>query len=135
VALPKTAADGRISFYGYDITAEWVLNYAETHYKIAKEQDKLAKASIGAQLLKIHTGIKSLHFESALVDPTAPPGAVTIPGGRPGEPRVRVLSVFSDEDASYEGRPSQEQVDRLSQILGKQPRWWVDYDDPQSYRW
>ena len=71
--------------------AEWVLNYAETHYGKAKEQDKLAKASIGAQLLTTHTGIKSLHFESALVDPTAPLGIVTIPGGRPGELRVRIL--------------------------------------------
>jgi hypothetical protein len=112
-----------------------VLNYAETHYKKAKEQDKLAKASIGAQLLKIHTGINGLHFESALVDPTAPPGIVTIPGGRPGEPCVRVLSVFSNEDTSYESRPSQEQVNRLSQIMGKQPRWWVDYDDPRLYGW
>lgn len=68
IALPKNVADGRILFYGYDITSEWVLNYAETHYKKAKEQGKLAQASIGAQLLKICTGINGLHFESALVD-------------------------------------------------------------------
>jgi hypothetical protein len=69
---------------------------------------------MGAQLLKTHTGINGLHFESALVDPTVPPGIVTISGGRPGEPCVRVLSVFSNEDTSYESRPSQEQVNRLS---------------------
>ena len=82
----------------------------------------------------LHSRIKNLELESALMDHTATPkNAVTIPGHRPGEIRVPIVSIFSDERFSFKRRPSQEKVDRLSEIIGKQPRWWVDYEDPRSY--
>lgn len=43
VALPETAADRRISFYAYDLTDEWVLNYVEMLYKKTKDPVKFAK--------------------------------------------------------------------------------------------
>ncbi|KAG1736355.1 hypothetical protein EDB19DRAFT_2026030, partial [Suillus lakei] len=39
--------------------------------------------------------------------------------------RVFVLSVCSDDEADYPVIPSQEQVDYLANLLGRQPRWWV----------
>ena len=62
-------------------------------------------------------GINSLHFELVLVDPTVPPGIVTILEGQ-SEPHACVLSVFSNEDTLYERRPSQEQVNWLLQSSG-----------------
>ena len=135
IALPKRSADGRVLFYGYDVGTEWYIEYTNTHRKELKDFDDLAKISAGIQLLRAHTCIKGLRFESALNDPAAPTGTVTIPGSRPGEPRVPVLSIFSNEGPSYKRRPSQEQVARLVQIMGRHPRWWLDYDDPRSYEY
>ena len=100
---------------------------------IADAIDDLFKASGAMKLLRFHSGIKRLAFELALRDHTAPSDAVTIPGHRLGEIRVPLISNFSDEGPSFKRRPSQEQIDRLSEIIGKQLRWWLDYEDPRTY--
>lgn len=139
VALPKPAADGRVCFYGYAVSTEWLIDFATTHWSNAhwggiEKYDDVAKATAAIHLLTAYVGIKSLTYECAFKDHTAPLDVVAIPG-RPGEVRLRILSNFSNEVSSFKRRPSQEQVDRLSQIMGKQPRWWVDYDDPRSYEY
>ena len=129
--------DGRICFYGYDFEMPWLIEYATAHWcwcPIDSEfYDDFSKISGGLRLLKMHSGIKRLMFEAALKDDTVPSDVVTIPGNRPGEVRVPIISIFSDEGPSYRKRPSKEQVDRLSEIMGKQPRWWVDYEGPETY--
>ena len=85
------------------------------------------------ELLRRDSGIKHLGLTAALNDHTTPSNVVTIPGSRPGEVRVPIVAIFSDERPSFRRRPSQEQVDRLSEIIGKPPRWWLDYDDPETY--
>ncbi|KAF8240122.1 hypothetical protein L208DRAFT_1385050 [Tricholoma matsutake] len=134
VALPDLNTNGRICFYGYDVSTEWLIDYTNKHWKAIAEYDNLAKASAAIKLLRSHSGIKRLEYESAFEDPSAPAGTVTIPGHRPGEIRVPLVSVFSNEVSSFPRRPSQARIDRLSEILGgNQPRWWVDYEDPRSY--
>lgn len=127
--------DGRICFYGYDVSIEWLADYSDKHWPYADDEcfDILSKASEAMEVLRGHSGIKRLALESALVDPAAPSNTVTIPGYLPGEIRVPILSIFSDERSSFKKRPSHERVDRLSAIMGKQPRWWVDYEDPRTY--
>lgn len=87
----------------------------------------------GLKLLRMHSGINLLEVETALKDDRTPSNAELILGSRPGEMRHTIISIFCNEGPSFKKRPSQEQVDRLSEILGKQPRWWVDSDDPASY--
>ncbi|KAG2035637.1 hypothetical protein BDR03DRAFT_961757, partial [Suillus americanus] len=48
----------------------------------------------------------------------APPEHVNADG------EVFVLSVCSDDEADYPVIPFQEQVDFLSNLLGRKPRWW-----------
>lgn len=79
--------------------------------------DTLPKANGAVQLLSLHPGIKCLELESTLMDPSAPSNTFTIPGHLPGEIEVAVLSNFSP---SFRRRATQEQVDRLSEIMGKQ---------------
>lgn len=135
IALPNLTTDGRVCYYGYDVEVEWLANYATKHWRWGPLEcyDIMSRASGAIQLLRRHSGIKRLSFESALRDPSAPSNTVTISGYRPGEIRVPLISIFSDEGPSFRKRPSQEQVDRLSEIMGKQPRWWIDYDDPRTY--
>jgi hypothetical protein len=96
--------------------------------------DDISKITGGVKLLGFHSGIKRLQLESALMDRAAPSNTVTMLGYRPGEIRVPIISIFSDEGPSFRNRPSQEQVDRLSQLMGKHPRRWADYVDPRTYR-
>ena len=116
---------------------EWLIDYATRNWlwdPNDPDYDDLSKISGALTVLSFQTGIKRLLLESAFKDQSAPSNAATIPGYKPGEVRVPVLSIFSDEVSSFRRRPSQEQVDRLSEIMGKQPRWWIDYQDPRTYR-
>jgi hypothetical protein len=135
LALPTHfETHGRVCFYGFDVTREWLIDYARTHWKDAEKFDDSAKVSTAIKFLRRHSRIKSLVYESALVDSTAPVGTANRPGHRPGEFMVPLLSIFSDERSSYKRRPTQAEVDHLSQIMGgKQPRWWIDYEDPRTY--
>ena len=111
---------------------EWLIEYTTKHWKDVEEFDDSAKVSAALPLLKVHSGIKGLEYESGLRDPKAAIVIPTIPGHP--EPVVRLLAIFSNEVSSFPRRPSQEKVDRLSEILGGlQPKWWVDHDDPRSY--
>ncbi|KAG2150962.1 hypothetical protein DEU56DRAFT_977642 [Suillus clintonianus] len=40
---------------------------------------------------------------------------------------IMVLSVCSDEPASFNVRPTQEQITLLTDLLGSPPQWWVSY--------
>jgi hypothetical protein len=139
IELPELSTDGRVCFYGYDVEMEWLIDYATKHWcwdplDTSSGYDDLSKITGGLKLLGFHSGIKRLQLESVLKDQAAPSNVATIPGYRPGEIRVPLISIFSDEGPSFRRRPSQEQVDRLSELMGKQPRWWIDYADPRTYR-
>lgn len=113
---------------------DWLIEYARMHWNDADRYDDLAKVSSAIKLLRKKSHIKSLEYESALVDHTVPTDTVRQPGHRPGELMVPLLALFSNRKSSYKKRPSQAEVELLSQIMGgKQPRWWIDYEDPRSY--
>jgi hypothetical protein len=113
---------------------EWLVDYAKLHWNDADRYDDLTKASTAIKFLRSKSHINTLQFESALVDRTVPAGTALTPGHRRGEPMVPLIAICSDEKPSYKKRPSQAEVDLLSQMMGgKQPRWWVDYEDPRSY--
>lgn len=38
--------------------------------------------------------------------------------------QVVVLPLFANNFSSYDGRPTQKQVDLMSRLLGQRPRWW-----------
>jgi hypothetical protein len=113
---------------------EWLVDYANKYWRsIHIDHDDCSRCIKALGFLTEHSGVDSLSLATAFKDPAAPLDTVTIEGHRPGEVRVFLVKNFSNEPASFNGRPSQENVDRLSQIMGKQPRWWVDYEDPSWY--
>src|SRR5262245_27074043 len=103
--------NGRVCFYGYDVLEDWLLNYAKSHFQDHVQYDELALMSVALQILKARTRIKTIVFEAAVPDATAPTDT-TITGHRLGEPMVPILSICSTEAGSYRKRPSQEQVDK-----------------------
>ncbi|KAF8805495.1 hypothetical protein BYT27DRAFT_6663395 [Phlegmacium glaucopus] len=115
---------------------DWLIDYSNKHWDNKhwgdiEKYDDGAKVGAAMHLLRAHSGIKRLAYESALEYPQAPVGTVIITG--PLQNMVPLISIFSNERSSFPRRPSQVKVDRLSEIMGKQPRWWIDFEDPQSY--
>lgn len=41
---------------------------------------------------------------------------------------VQVLAVCSDREDEFERRPTQEQLDFLTKLIGQAPKWWVSCD-------
>ena len=136
IDLPDIAPDSRVYFYGYHVELEWLSDFYTAHRRLDPEDksyDTLSKASAAIQVFRRQSGIKRLEYEMVLKDYSVPSDAASIPGLRLGDERVPIVAIFSNESTSFKKRPSQERVDRLSEIMGKQPRWWVDYDDPRTY--
>jgi len=123
---------GRVCFYGFDVLQDWLINYAKTNIKDHSQYDWLLM-SAAVHVLIAKTRIRTIDMETAFVNPTVP-GDTIIEGNRPEEPMVPILSICSNEPELYRRRPSQAQVDQLSHILGRQPRWWIDYELPSSYQ-
>jgi hypothetical protein len=123
---------GRVCFYGYDVLQDWLVNYAKDNIKTDDTDDEITLLYTGVRIMRALTGIKTLGMETALVDPTVPDDTV-IHGYGTEERMVPIISICTTERESYQRRPSQAQVDQLSQILGKRPRWWIDYEPPSSY--
>jgi hypothetical protein len=115
-------SNGRICYYGYEVTLKWLLDYSKTHHKDYEGYDDSSLIGGAIYLLKAHSGIRTLKYHSALINNTVPPDK-NIEGLQPGEQMVPILSIFSSK--SYKKRPNQVQVDTLTQIMGRQPMWWI----------
>ena len=110
---------------------DWLAEYGTT-YMGHRGLDRWALMSVTVQLLEEHTGIHNLNYESALVDEATPKDRI-LDGHRPGEPMVPILALFSYRRSPNKKKPTQAQVDNLTRIMGRQPRWWIDYELPSSY--
>jgi hypothetical protein len=96
--LSNPTTDGRISFYGYDIKKKWLIDYATTHWCWGPmDNSVLTKMSAGLKLLRMHSSIDGLQCETALKDDKTPSDAEIILGHRPGQMRLPIISIFSNE--------------------------------------
>ena len=117
--------DGRVCFYGYAANQDWLVNYAQTFLNdFSGQYDSASLIASAVEILRAQTGIAKLSPETALADPAYPNDPVIVSDGDLETP---ILSMFTNQPASYKRRPSQQQIDHLSRILGRKPRWWIDY--------
>ncbi|KIJ93317.1 hypothetical protein K443DRAFT_402849 [Laccaria amethystina LaAM-08-1] len=118
LALPNWPARGRIMFYGFRTTENWLIDYAITH-----------RATHG---IHRQTGIYQLRLKTVLPENTPVPPAPQEnrrigPLPEAGPPIVAVCSTIG---SSFHKRPSQAQVDHLKKILGGgEPKWWINDSD------
>ncbi|KAI0063511.1 hypothetical protein BV25DRAFT_1824049 [Artomyces pyxidatus] len=116
--------------YGICVSEDWLVQYAKSFVseEVAASKPVLSLMRGAIDVLKLKTGIKQLEIYSARFDDTVPSdtwayGGVSIP----------VIGICTDLRYSYEHRPSQKQVDKLAEIMGKKPRWWTDIFEPEHY--
>ena len=58
IALPNPRKDGRVCYYGYDVAMEWLVDYADTHWRRNKNYDIMSKTIGAVELLRLRSGIK-----------------------------------------------------------------------------
>jgi hypothetical protein len=111
-------------YYGFSITKQWLVDLGKN---IQYPSDHLDPPDDGRYFLRgyqyiqwavrIHLLGVELCFQAK--KDGAPPEHVKANG------KVLVLSVLSDGDVDSPLCPVQEQVDYLTELLGRKPRWWV----------
>jgi hypothetical protein len=124
--------DARLCLYGYDVSEEWLVQHSRTYMnpvRIAGNTDLLYG---GLQLLKAQTGI-NVTYKRACEDSKYSTTGTVIRSIEGGPSFVPILTICTTQSRSYHKRPKQSQVDQLSQFVGKQPKWWVDFEDPAWY--
>ncbi|KDQ60011.1 hypothetical protein JAAARDRAFT_191445 [Jaapia argillacea MUCL 33604] len=112
----------RIRLYGYAVPGAWLTDFGVKCLEPGAREvfHAFPLASYGLRRIKMKTRVKlTVHF--GRIDAKTPPEAVV-----PGEGFVQILAVCTNERHSYKARPTQKQVDTLTRIFGRSPRWWVD---------
>lgn len=119
-------ASARAFYYGYSVTDETMCQYLSPRvgtFIDKSEVDTMHITDATALCLQRETGIRTpLHFKTALVDSTNQ----HLPRWEDPTPRIPIISVTSNYSLEYDKRPSQEQMEKLTKLLGKEPQWWLD---------
>ncbi|KAG1830629.1 hypothetical protein EV424DRAFT_268553 [Suillus variegatus] len=137
-----------IQYYGYAIPNDWLIRFAEKEcpemlperdHK-CYERDAMLRAR---EFISARSGVWSFDFKFCFnpKDGEVPLlwfEAFMAKYFKSGDDEIRavqidtvpVLAVCSEQDDSFKERPTQEQMDVLTQLIGYAPRWWVccDYD-------
>lgn len=135
LTIPHYETMGRIMFYGFKTTEDWLIDYAITHratYGIRVTEFGILNLQNALYILQRQTGINQLRLKSVLPEntPIPPPLEGNRRIGPLPEPGLPIVAVCSSRSTSFHKRPSQAQVDHLKQILGgEEPKWWIKDSD------
>jgi len=69
---PHLRTDGRVYLYEFDETPDWLVNYSKAYWKDHALFHATGQMSVGLQMLKRSTNIKTLVPALALVDNATP---------------------------------------------------------------
>ncbi|KAG1736500.1 hypothetical protein EDB19DRAFT_1027534 [Suillus lakei] len=140
-----------VQFYGYAVPHDWLVRFAEKECPemLPERDDRLYEhdAAVRAyELISAQYGFQLQEFRFCFnpKDGSVPPlwfEAFTAKYFRNGDDEIRatridealVLVLCSELDDSFKERPTQGQVDVMTELVGQPPQWWVgcgvsDYD-------
>jgi len=106
---------------------DWLINHAKTNIKDHAQHDWTFMSAV-VDILQAQTRIRTLDMETAFVNPPSP-ATLSYQGIDEGS-RWYSSYPFVPITPSYTGGG---RVRRRSYIMGRQPRWWIDYELP-SYQ-
>lgn len=130
LALPHDALSSPVlRYYAFAVTEDFLADLARAAPKRERlrvpHADGVQLTHHGLHLVRIRTGAQRIFLTAGRIDydrlPRHPPPFVA-PNGI-----VPLVAVCSSESSSYRKRPSQEQIDRLTDILGTPPQWWTAF--------
>ncbi|KAI0262695.1 hypothetical protein BC834DRAFT_372290 [Gloeopeniophorella convolvens] len=139
VPFPKPVR-GRYQIYGFLISREWliqagndVMNFRWKHreklppYDWSRTDPKLmaeAVESIGGHAL-VPVDVDYAIAPSLPEDEEKPDTLADFPESLESPEGLWVLRICTDHAMSYNARPAQYKVDRLTSAIGLKPRWWI----------
>ncbi|KAH7931235.1 hypothetical protein BV22DRAFT_1042581 [Leucogyrophana mollusca] len=108
---PRRTNPNRMMWFGYCVDYAWVKEYANLHTN--------GKYNHAVLWLRKHIGVPILAFAVAWdpQDGSVPPELQNSTG------RVGILGLI--DDVEHFQAPLQSQLDKLMEIIGRPPRWWV----------
>lgn len=135
-------------YYGYGIPHEWLIRFAEIECpEVLPERDHICYEDLAMVRAREHisarSGFWSFDFKFCFnpKDGPVPPlwfDAFMAKYFKSGTEELRavqidtvpVFVVCSERDESFNERPTQEQMDIMTKLIGYPPQWWVgcDYD-------
>ncbi|OAX34278.1 hypothetical protein K503DRAFT_869021 [Rhizopogon vinicolor AM-OR11-026] len=136
--LTRPKPQPRVQFYGYAISPYWLLEFAVQNCPdlLPDPKDKSYEYTAmqrGYELLRDWLCIYSLDRQYCFNPKGSSVPPEWIEGVNDDEPpedleMVDVLAVCSDREDEFERRPTQEQLDFLTKLIGYSPKWWVSCD-------
>ena len=125
LTIPQRMTYGRRMYFGIETTEEWLVEYAKkcgykppypSMYFFLRQALVLLEANSGIRITP-----ETAFAQSTRIPP--PIAKVTYPLLKV---EAIIVAICSDSPKSSARRSSQEQVDMLKQIMGREPMWWVD---------
>lgn len=130
LTIPQINTYGRRMYYGFEINKEWVASYSQREcrkrgYSPGSPPAILFDLTVSLRILLEDTGIrkiliKTVYGQGELILPPDAPISWPLPPSGP-----QIFAICSSRSAWFEKRPTQAQVDKMKQIIGKEPKWWV----------
>ncbi|KAF8875047.1 hypothetical protein BD779DRAFT_1476251 [Infundibulicybe gibba] len=135
---PEKYADHRL-FYGFYCDEQWLVEYRRRNFTLDESKSTSMKTLASMRWFINHlrhkTGLHKLEYHGVVVDGDTPPNAVILESERPrGLKYHMIISICEWDKRSWRKRPTLEQVEAISKIVGSQPRWWIDIESPTFYQ-
>jgi hypothetical protein len=114
-------------YFGIQVTEEWLVEYAKKcGYVPVLPSSQSHTMSRALASLRTNSGIRSImpktvFAQATLIQPQST--EVTYPLR---QCEAYIVAICSASARSFAKRPSKAQVDRLVQIMGAEPMWWVE---------
>ncbi|KAG2353670.1 hypothetical protein BDR07DRAFT_1614786 [Suillus spraguei] len=118
ITLPPPKRNRQV--YGFPVSFEWLW---ETAASLLAEIEPDEENVYGNPIYGFRTyfGISSIGTASAILLP----GQI-VPAECMDGKFVTVLYIFNEQPHNYRYRPTQEQVDEITEFVGREPQWWLD---------
>ncbi|KAI0039362.1 hypothetical protein FA95DRAFT_1567225 [Auriscalpium vulgare] len=115
---PDIHTNPRVQFYGYEVSEEWLIAYGRKAVRpeSAADMNDFSFIATAMKRMKRWTRISTLSLQFIV---------------REDGEESQMISICSEEE--HHLRPIQAQVDALTEVVGKQPRWYTDAQGPEFY--
>jgi hypothetical protein len=125
LTIPQINTYGRPMFFGIETTEEWLVEYAKKGgFDPEDPPSTWVYLSAAWGMLCANSGLRLIPQSAFAQNQPIPPRntPVTYPLPKYG---AHIVAICSNGPRAFPRRPSQAQVDRLRQIMGRDPMWWV----------
>jgi hypothetical protein len=120
--------------YGYCVSEKWLHETALDFLKTLHPELRPCEARSNAYTNPSYSFKKKFGISSLGSGAAFPPPGQVVPAECMCEGYVYVLHICTDQPSNYRWRPTQKRVDKLSKLVGREPRWGVDHLPTRFYK-